>query len=646
MTTSITEQQPEGGPFCTACGVRSRAGAGFCTKCGTALGVNEVLPSPGNVARSRPRMKRRSPLSRRARLVRLFAVVAVGAVLGVAYWWVNRPPGRYEPDNAGLYPIVENGKTGYMDPAGQIRISPQFDAGETFAEGLAGVMIGGKLGYIDTKGRVVITPRFTDGTTFAYGRAAVKLCCGTWFERHPGDRYGFIDRSGQLIGTQEFTWVGIHFSGNRFAALAPVSRGDGLVGFIGRDGSDAIPPSFRNTWPWGFAEGTIAAQQDGSEGKWGFIDRHGSWVVEPQFDNAAPFDGGLAAVEVSHKWGFIDSRGQFVINPTFDGAVSFGDAKTTLVQTGNLWSPIDRTGKVVGTATYLDAKSVSQGLRPIKTEVGWGYLDGNAQIAIPATYDTVEDFAGGLARVRVGRREAYIDLKGAYVGNPFKGLTTTPRTPVREVWEGSVVNGKYTSRTTFLLTRAGTTISGYRSDSALFSLGGRILTEVSGTVGSDGSVAVDDGFGQSWTGRFSSPEVIVGSIAGKTNSVQGLRFRLHVLRDAGPGDFPDPMSPTSADWISFEAQFRAAAASRNQSALAAMIDTRSFSLQEAALPTLTSVFQVLNWSWMDGLLLGVSASAGPGQMTIVSPTQCGGQLVFIQDRSKQWRWSGYQDTCD
>jgi hypothetical protein len=48
-------------------------------------------------------------------------------VAAAGYWWMNRPPGRYKPDNSGLYPINVDGKYGFMDRSGKTVITPQFD---------------------------------------------------------------------------------------------------------------------------------------------------------------------------------------------------------------------------------------------------------------------------------------------------------------------------------------------------------------------------------------------------------------------------------------------------------------------------------------------------------------------------------------
>ncbi len=59
-----------------------------------------------------------------------------------------------------LHPVAVNGRYGYIDHAGKLAITPQFDAAGEFAENLAPVEMNGKWGYIDRSGKLTITPRF------------------------------------------------------------------------------------------------------------------------------------------------------------------------------------------------------------------------------------------------------------------------------------------------------------------------------------------------------------------------------------------------------------------------------------------------------------------------------------------------------
>ena len=53
----------------------------------------------------------------------------------------------------GLYPLIKDGKFGYIDRSCNFVINPQFDVAWDFSEGLAMVEIGEKRTYIDKTGR-------------------------------------------------------------------------------------------------------------------------------------------------------------------------------------------------------------------------------------------------------------------------------------------------------------------------------------------------------------------------------------------------------------------------------------------------------------------------------------------------------------
>ncbi len=98
------------------CGFENAADARVCGSCRLPLGDRpdwavpseavQPTPVPAFGARAAAR-----PLS----LARMAIVAAVVVVAAAGYWWMNRPPGRYKPDNSGLYPITVNGKYGFMD---------------------------------------------------------------------------------------------------------------------------------------------------------------------------------------------------------------------------------------------------------------------------------------------------------------------------------------------------------------------------------------------------------------------------------------------------------------------------------------------------------------------------------------------------
>src|SRR6185295_9182014 len=124
--------------------------------------------------------------------------------------------------NRALFPIEQNGKTGYINDKGKIVINPVFDDGWPFSEGLAPVKMGDEWGYIDETGKIKIKPRFFGASRFSEGIASV----GVYFEgrRVVNSEIGYsayIDKSGNLISDRHF---GVAFAFSE--GLAKVSTSD------------------------------------------------------------------------------------------------------------------------------------------------------------------------------------------------------------------------------------------------------------------------------------------------------------------------------------------------------------------------------------------------------------------------------------
>ncbi len=107
---------------------------------------------------------------------------------------------------------------------------------------------------------------------------------------------------------------------------------------------------------------------------YGYIDYDGQMAIAPRFEKAAPFANGLAQVKLDGKWGYIDTSGAFVISPHYDSANSFNAAGVAVVEEGEEFSLIDRTGAVVKRfplgARYLEPGNQSElSLTPIEVPV-------------------------------------------------------------------------------------------------------------------------------------------------------------------------------------------------------------------------------------------------------------------------------------
>ncbi|PIU56445.1 MAG: hypothetical protein COS87_02150 [Chloroflexi bacterium CG07_land_8_20_14_0_80_45_17] len=118
-------------------------------------------------------------------------------------------------ETSKLFPIIQNGKWGYIDKSGHIIIKPQFDHASHFSEGLAVIKVSNKLGYIDITGKVVIAAQFDGADGFSEGLAAVNIggkggIGGRWLIE--GGKWGFIDKTGKMIIKPQYNYgMGVLF---------------------------------------------------------------------------------------------------------------------------------------------------------------------------------------------------------------------------------------------------------------------------------------------------------------------------------------------------------------------------------------------------------------------------------------------------
>ena len=180
-------------------------------------------------------------------------------------------------------------KTGYLDRAGKAAISPKFDWGESFSEGLACVSLNKKAGFIGTNGNVVIDFRFDSCHSFSEGLAAVLI----------GEKWGYIDKSGKMVIDP------------KFAEVEPFSDDVAIVRAIEDSGASKKEERYID------GPNIISTKA----GKFGVVDRTGRMILPAQFVQLGNFSGGLAWVNLGRdyivhgdtdRWGYINKSGRLV----------------------------------------------------------------------------------------------------------------------------------------------------------------------------------------------------------------------------------------------------------------------------------------------------------------------------------------------
>ena len=322
---------------------------------------------------------------------------------------------------SGLYPVSVDGKWGYIDITGAIKIQPQYEVVTPYSEDLAAVRQNGKWGYIDTSGAMVIQPRFENARQFSDGMAMVVTVSGDV------PLFGYIDKTGALV-------ISVQNDGNSYfseglcAALIEES-GSQTWGYIDKTGAMVIAPEFGMAGD--FSEGLAGVYRSGDPDRRGYINKNGDWVIDlpPDLMAKGPagqgdFSDGLAIVQAmafddpadpGFRYGYVDASGAVVIQPQFDFATDFSEGLAAVGVRDNgvmKYGYIDKTAAWVIQPQFDDAWLFSEGLAAAATRVSgtpgvdesisdyhWGYIDKTGKVVIPMQYQLASPFSGGAARV-------------------------------------------------------------------------------------------------------------------------------------------------------------------------------------------------------------------------------------------------------
>ena len=359
-----------------------------------------------------------------------------------------------------LYPFLERGKIGYMEPGGSTLIEPKYlpvvnsrkqavsrtdgivletiDNNSYFRDGMARIRIprkwwiftvGHQDAYIDQSGIEIFVSDYPWLGNFSEGAAPYKRRIGN-NEIFTHLFYGYVDRDGEEICGAQFDWCGAFHEG-----LAPVLVGQGY-GFIKRKTLDnlqfdrfvkldsvapfdqsllQIPAIFGDVGE--FNGGVAPASND--RRTYGLIDTSGAWVVQPAYQLITHFAEGCAAVYNNHKYGFVKLNGDVIVAPQFDYAFAFNNGLAPVVLNGR-YGMIDAEGNVRVPVEYEALGTYSEGLIAFREDYRWGYMNVNGDVVIPARYTFADQFNGELAQVWIDDEMGYVNRKGDWVRRPSR----------------------------------------------------------------------------------------------------------------------------------------------------------------------------------------------------------------------------------
>jgi hypothetical protein len=152
--------------------------------------------------------------------------------------------------------ILKNGKFGFIDLRGNIRVAPQYIKVRDFQEGLAAVLINGKWGFIDKDENIIVQPLYNEVADFKGGIARVKN----------NDKWYFVNKNDKKLGS----------------------------------GYDSIEGGTSKNW----------LLFNGS--KKGLADVTGRELLAPRYELVKDLENGKVIVKKASKWGVVDYQENFV----------------------------------------------------------------------------------------------------------------------------------------------------------------------------------------------------------------------------------------------------------------------------------------------------------------------------------------------
>lgn len=195
---------------------------------------------------------------------------------------------------------------------------PQVDKVEAISEeheGLRGIKRDGKYGFIDTRGRLRIANRYDGIGNFSEGLAAIKLI----------GRWGFINAQDQIIINPNYDKVAQFRNG-----LCVVTR-NGKAGVINRQGKFILNMEYDS----------IASEADKfrlyKNGLTGLADASGKILIEPRFNQLAILANGAVKVTHAQKSGVISAEGLSIIPIIYDALYYYPEKNQYLVQQKAEW---------------------------------------------------------------------------------------------------------------------------------------------------------------------------------------------------------------------------------------------------------------------------------------------------------------------
>lgn len=128
-----------------------------------------------------------------------------------------------------FFHIIEDGKHGFVDTNGKLRIANRYDSAQYFQENYAPIKLMDKWGFIDKSEILRIQPFYKSSSVFKNGLAIVQI----------DDGYGLITKQGEEVVATRWKYIERLATGNY-----RITDWDGKIGLVDQNGKFVVRPNY------------------------------------------------------------------------------------------------------------------------------------------------------------------------------------------------------------------------------------------------------------------------------------------------------------------------------------------------------------------------------------------------------------------
>lgn len=269
-----------------------------------------------------------------------------------------------------------------------------------YSDDLSAYYENGKWGFINKAGAVVISPDYEEVQDFVNGLSIVKK----------GGKWGVINKNGKSVHECEYESISGFDSG---VAYAEKNNNSFYLYSTGK--STQLPNTKYIYFP--FSDG-LARIQNVKTGEWGYTDPKGIIAIEAEFASASDFKNGHAVVTSKGKSYVINKKGDMKAAPFMldENVVVFSNGSGYIKGNDGMLQFFDKTFDVKP-QKYLEIREFSSNVAKTKRQDGKVVIinEKGEPFMLLSQYDDAGDFSEGLAWVKRNGKYGYVDITGKLV---------------------------------------------------------------------------------------------------------------------------------------------------------------------------------------------------------------------------------------